>query len=85
MARGLNPAEIQGLLLSDHPSVRKPMPVRRGLSFAFLEAWLAECPAENTVFIKSNAVTFQTSGSETGNGMVGGGRAAPEPKWTPNH
>lgn len=61
------------------------MPVRRGLSFAFLEAWLAECPAENTVFIKSNAVTFQTSGSETGNGMVGGGRAAPEPKWTPNH
>lgn len=61
------------------------MPVRRGLSFAFLEAWLAECPAENTVFIKSNAVTFQTSGSETGNRMVGGGRAAPEPKWTPNH
>lgn len=38
---------------------------------------------ENTVFIKSNAVTFQTSGSETGNGMVGGVEAAPEPKWTP--
>lgn len=39
---------------------------------------------KNTVSIKSNAVTFQTSGSETGNGMVGGGRASPEQKWAPN-
>ena len=41
-------------------------------SFAFREAWLAECPEGNIVSIKSEALTFQPSGSKAGSGIGGG-------------